>query len=147
MNATGLMRSAGALCIALVCTAAWPQEIRGVVSGVVSGDRVVLRTVDRTIDVKLAQIEAPPRDSLLGAASRRSLQELCYGKAATLMETGTALDGSTIGKLSCAGIRADEEQVRRGLTSITPRVAEFNSVLRNAQMTARNARRGLWAQS
>jgi endonuclease YncB( thermonuclease family) len=135
-----------AVTLAASCGGVLAQERFGVVTHVAAGDRLTLKTHDRTLDVVLAQIDAPHAGEPLAAASRESLEDICYGAAATLIETGTALDGATIGKVSCAGVRADEEQVRRGMARVRPTFLELNSILREAQQRAQVASLGIWRQ-
>lgn len=132
--------------LAVACTPVYAQEIFGVVSAVHSGDRLVLSAVDRTIDVQLAQIAAPAHGVPLAAQSRESLADICYGKAATLMVTGTALNGDTIGKVSCGGVPANEEQVRRGMARVEQPYRELNSLLRDAEREAVDAAVGMWRE-
>lgn len=134
------------LLFAMLAAPALAQERLGIVTEVATGDRIRFRTPDTWMNVVLAQIEAPALREPWGLVSRESLHTLCYNKVATLMETGTAPDGSTIGKLSCAGVRADEEQIRRGLARVEPPFTELNSVLRSAEEKARQRGLGIWAQ-
>jgi micrococcal nuclease len=137
-------RAVAALVLAVSSGLATAQEQFGIVTAVRSGDRVVLSTAERTVDVVLAQIRAPSLNEALGLDSQLSLAEICFRKAATLIETGTAPDGSTIGKLSCGGVSAQEAQVIRGLARLKPSSDEIDSALQNAQSAARRAQVGIW---
>jgi endonuclease YncB( thermonuclease family) len=138
------MRAAAVIVLAVACVGATSAEIPGVVVRVPAGDRVVLSTGNQHLNVELAQVTAPPVQTALGARARESLASLCYGQAATLVITGTAENGHTIGQLSCAGRDAAAEQVRRGLTEIKKPFDRVDSILRAAENGARAARAGMW---
>lgn len=120
--------------------------ITGTVVAVRLGDELVLRGKnDQRLNVRIAEIIAPRSPRRLRLASQQSLSALCLGGVATLTATGTALDGSTIGKVSCGGIPAGEHQVRRGLARVRPRFAPIDKLLRDAENDARAAGAGLWS--
>jgi micrococcal nuclease len=121
-----------------------PGEVLGLVSAVMTGDRALLRAERQTIAVRLAGIEAPAPNEPFWEESRESLRALCLGRAATLVETGTALDGSVLGSLSCDGVQINEEQVKRGMARATEHAQQLDSVLRDAQRSARAQRLGMW---
>ena len=52
--------------------------------------------------------------------------------------------GRTLGRVSCAGVDANAEQVRRGMAWVYVRYAPKYSPLYAVQAEARAARRGLW---
>lgn len=119
--------------------------VTGIVIAVPMGDRLVLRSDDdQRIDVRIAEITVPRSPQRLRLASQQSLSALCLGEVATLTATGTALDGSTVGKVSCGGIPVAEHQVRRGLARAKPRSARLDTLLRDAQNDAQTAGAGLW---
>jgi endonuclease YncB( thermonuclease family) len=128
------------------CVEAISAEIYGVVVRVPAGDRLVLYTGNQHLNVQLAQVTAPAVQSALGARARESLASLCYGQAATLVVTGTAENGHTIGQVSCAGRDAAAEQVRSGLAEVKKPFDRVDSMLRAAESDARAARAGMWAR-
>jgi endonuclease YncB( thermonuclease family) len=65
--------------------------------------------------VRLERIDAPERGQPFGKRSRQSLSEICAGKAAHVGDRGNDSYGQTIGRVSCAGIDANSEQVRLGM--------------------------------
>jgi endonuclease YncB( thermonuclease family) len=78
-----------------------------------------------------------------GQRSKQSLSDLCYGRDAVIEDGGRDRYGRTIGRVSCAGIDANAEQVRRGMAWVFDRYATDRS-LYAIQDEARAARRGLW---
>jgi endonuclease YncB( thermonuclease family) len=139
-RATALLMLAG-------CLAALPAhaDFAGTVASVHDGDTLTVRTNDRTIRLRLAEIDAPERAQAFGEHSRQSLVELCAGKRVhVVIARGTDRYGRTLGRISCEGVDANAEQVRRGMAWIFDRYAvDLN--LYALQADARAAGRGLWA--
>lgn len=129
----------------LVTASAAAQEVPGLVTRVMSGDRLEFRSPNSRIPVQLADVAAPRTGEPLADASRSALADLCYSQAATLAETGTATDGTTLGHVTCAGRNAAQEQVRRGMATVRPEILAKDSVMQDALNQAKRARRGLWA--
>ena len=94
--------------------------------------------------IRLADIDAPERKQRFGTRSQQSLAELCAGEVADVEDHGLDRYGRTIGRVSCAGIDANAEQVRRGMAWVFERYAPKDSPLYAVQADARAARRGLW---
>jgi hypothetical protein len=66
--------------------------------------------------IRLAEIDAPEkRRQPFGQRSKQSLSDLCYGRDAVIEDGRRDRYGRTIGRVSCAGIDANAEQVRRGM--------------------------------
>ena len=120
------------------------QEIEGVVVEVASGDALTLVGDHQRVRVRLAEIAAPVEGQPYAKESRNSLVDLCYGKAATLTRTGTDVYGWTLGRVSCGGISANDEQVRRGMAWVYQRYEQFDAPLRALEAQAKAAKRGLW---
>jgi endonuclease YncB( thermonuclease family) len=95
--------------------------------------------------VRLAQIDAPEYKQPYGAASRKSLAALCLKKPATVEAIETDSYGRVIGKVSCAGVDANLEQVRRGMAWVVARNIIPNSPLPEMEANARLRGLGLWA--
>jgi endonuclease YncB( thermonuclease family) len=75
----------------------------------------------------------------------QSLADLCDGKDARIDEQGKDRYGRTLGRVYCAGIDVNAEQVRRGMAWVYVRYAPKDSPLYAVQAEANAARRGLWA--
>lgn len=56
-----------------------------------------------------------------GRRSKQSLLEICGGNPAQVAEQGTDRYRRTIGRVSCAGVEANDEQVRRGMAWVATR--------------------------
>jgi endonuclease YncB( thermonuclease family) len=95
--------------------------------------------------VRLAQIDAPEYKQPYGAASRKSLAAICLKKPATVEAVETDSYGRVIGKVTCAGVDANVEQVRRGMAWVVARNIIPNSPLPEMEANARLRGLGLWA--
>jgi endonuclease YncB( thermonuclease family) len=95
--------------------------------------------------VRLAQIDAPEYKQPYGAASRKSLAAICLKKPATVESVEADSYGRVIGKVTCAGVDANVEQVRRGMAWVVARNTLPNSPLPEMEANARLRGLGLWA--
>ena len=119
-------------------------DFSGKVINVADGDTItVLRNTDQ-IRVRLTEIDAPEKRQSFGSKSRHSLHDICLGKIAFLREFGVDRYGRTLGRVSCAGVDANAEQVRRGMAWVYDRYVTDRSLYR-LQEEARSAKRGLWS--
>lgn len=124
--------------------AAHGGELHGVVVGVTDGDTLTVLVDRHRIRVRLSDIDAPERGQPYGARARQSLADLCYDRIATVAAAGTDRYGRTLGVVSCEGVVANREQVRRGLAWVYTRYTRRDSPLHAVQREARTRRRGLW---
>ncbi|HEV7478322.1 MAG TPA: thermonuclease family protein [Burkholderiales bacterium] len=127
-----------------VAHAAAADTISGKVVAVANGDTLTM--VDGAAKrhrIRLAEIDAPERKQAFGAESRKSLAEICLQKAA-VAET-VVKDRRLIGKVSCAGVDAGTEQVRRGMAWVFAGTVLPNSPLPEMEANARLRALGLWA--
>lgn len=142
-----MRRAAAALMLALASFVAHAGELQGRVVAVVDGDTLTILDVDRQQHrIRLAEIDAPEKAQPFGQRSKRALAELCFGRDAVIEDKGRDRYGRTIGRVSCEGIDANAEQVRRGMAWVYDRYVTDQS-LYAIQTEARTARRGLWADS
>lgn len=120
------------------------RVIVGRVVGVHDGDTItVLDAGKRQHKIRLAQIDAPERRQAFGERSRQSLADLVFGKEVEVV----AIDryGREVGKVQIAGLDANLEQVRRGMAWVYRKYANDPAYF-SAEIKARKAKRGLWAQ-
>lgn len=134
-----------ALISALLVGQAYAAEIAGKVVDVADGDTLTLLINRQQVRVRLAEIDAPERYQAFGTRSRQSLHELCHGKVAKVQDNGQDRYGRIIGQVSCGGVDANAEQVRRGLAWVFDRYARPDSPLHPLQDHARSMRAGLWS--
>ena len=133
------------LVLLLMAPTAGSAELLGRVVAVQDGDTLTVLVSHQQIRVRLIEIDAPEREQPFGTRSRQSLADLCVGKNARIAEQGKDRYDRTLGRVSCAGVDANAEQVRRGMAWVFERYAPRNSPLYAVQAAAASARRGLWA--
>jgi endonuclease YncB( thermonuclease family) len=133
-------------CALLASSAAFALEtLEGRVVRVVDGDGVIVLVGEERLNVRLADIDAPELRQAYGVASRQSLAALCGGELAKLEPRSRDRNRRVVGRVTCGGVDAGAEQVRRGMAWVFERYAPAGSPLYAVQMGARGASRGLWA--
>jgi len=122
------------------------EPISGKVVAVGDGDSLTLvDSAGKKMRIRLAQIDAPEYKQAFGTASRKSLAAICLRKPATVEAVETDSYGRMIGKVNCAGVDANVEQVRRGMAWVVARNTLPNSPLPEMEANARLRGLGLWA--
>jgi endonuclease YncB( thermonuclease family) len=120
-------------------------DFSGRVVKVSDGDKLTVLVAKRQIRVRLDGIDAPEIGQAFGKRSRQSLSSICAGKTADVVERGKDRDGRTIGRVTCAGMQANNEQVRQGQAWVLTRYEPFGSPLYELETYARLRQLGLWA--
>ncbi len=120
-------------------------EISGIVTEVQDGDSLILVNWQHIYRIRLVDIDVPELDWPRGRDARTSLFHLCALKRATAETVGEDRFGRTVARVTCAGVDAKTEQVRRGWAWVFERYAPKGSPLYGIEAEARLARRGLWA--
>lgn len=133
------------LCLLFLGHGAGAAEIVGRVVSVTDGDTLVVLVAKKQIKVRLTEIDAPERKQPFGTRSRQSLADLCASKDARVVEQGKDRYGRTLGRVYCAGVDANAEQVRRGFAWVYVKYAPKDSPLYQLERRARLSKRGLWA--
>lgn len=121
-------------------------DIEGRVVGIADGDTVTVLREREQIKVRLAEIDAPEKAQPFGKRSRQSLAELCFQQPVRVEDKGRDRYGRTIGRVWCAGVDANAEQVRRGMAWVYERYVT-DQALNTLQTRARSAHSGLWADA
>jgi len=132
-----------ALMLAAGTTAA--ETISGAVAVVIDGDTLtVVDDAKKQHRVRLAGIDAPQAKQPFGLQSAHSLARLCFKKAAKV-EWKAKERGLLVGEVTCDGVAANGEQVRRGMAWVSPRQTGPGSPLFELEAYARLRKVGLWA--
>lgn len=97
------------------------------------------------IKVRIAEIDAPERRQPFGAASKRSLSDLCFKVRAEIRQTARDRYGRTVARVTCRGQDASAHQVRSGMAWVFERYASDRSLFQ-LQDDAKAAGRGLWSE-
>lgn len=122
------------------------ETLSGTVVGIAAGDSLtILDARKRQHRVRLAEIDAPERKQAFGTQSRQSLAALCFKKAAQVEWQAKDQHQRPVGHVTCAGIDANAEQVRRGMAWVSPRFTKPGSPLYELEAYARIRGLGLWA--
>jgi endonuclease YncB( thermonuclease family) len=119
-------------------------DFSGHVVAVQDGDTLTVRAGSRQTRVRLDSIDAPEMSQAFGKPSKDSLAELCLSRTVFVREHGKDRNGRTIGRVTCAGVDANLEQVRRGMAWVFDRYVTDQSLYAQ-QNAARLSRRGLWS--
>jgi endonuclease YncB( thermonuclease family) len=120
-------------------------ELTGIVTEVQDGDSLTLVNWQATYKIRLADIDAPEWKQERGKDSRASLFHLCGLKKAKAETIGADRYGRTLARVTCAGVDANAEQVRRGWAWVFIRYAPRDSPLYRLEAEARSDKLGLWA--
>lgn len=119
----------------------------GRVVAVLDGDTItVLDARNKTHKIRLAEIDAPEKAQPFGQRAKQKMSELCFGSQASVSETGTDRYGRLIAKVSCNGQDANWTMVAEGFAWVYRQYAS-SPALFQAEMNARKAKRGLWAEA
>jgi endonuclease YncB( thermonuclease family) len=113
---------------------------------VVDGDSLVVLRGTEQVRVRLKEIDAPEHTQPFGKRSRQSLNDMCAKKRARVSWTETDRNGRAVGRVWCAGVDANAEQVRRGMAWVFDRYVR-DRTLYPLQDGARSHRIGLWADA
>jgi endonuclease YncB( thermonuclease family) len=120
-------------------------DFAGRVVRISDGDTLTVLVDKRQVRVRLDSIDAPESRQAFGKRSRQSLAAICAGKAANVAERGEDRYGRTIGRVTCDGVDANAEQVRRGMAWVFVRYVPIGSSLYEQEAYARLQKVGLWA--
>jgi endonuclease YncB( thermonuclease family) len=122
-------------------------EVTGKVVAVVDGDTLTVLRDKEQIKVRLVEIDAPEKAQAFGNRSKQSLSDLCFGKTATLADQGKDRYRRTLARVTCDGIDANAEQVRRGMAWVYRRYAPIDAPLYAVEGEAKAEKRGLWVDA
>jgi endonuclease YncB( thermonuclease family) len=139
------IRSALALfALAAFSLSAPAVDLEGRVVRVADGDTLTVLVHSRMLRVRLVEIDAPEKRQAFGRRSGQSLSGICMDKPARIVTRGIDRYDRVLGRVYCAGVDANAEQVRRGMAWVYDRYVTDASLYLQ-QDDARGARRGLWA--
>ena len=110
---------------------------------VTDGDTLVASCDHHQIVVRLAEIDAPEKRQRFALNSKLSLSEICLNKNAEIVPKSKDDRGRTIAYVTCEGINANTEQIKRGMAWVFDRFATDQD-LYALQDDAHTNKRGLW---
>ena len=120
------------------------EVLDGRVTHVADGDSLSVCIDHREVRIRLISIDAPEYQQPFGVEARKSLVDLCENKQARVDSAKEDQYGRKLGQVSCGGIDANAEQVRRGMAWVS-RLDQPDGSLISAERAARASRIGLWA--
>ncbi len=122
------------------------ELIAALVVAISDGDTLTVRPDDgEQLRVRVAEIDAPESRQPFGAASKRSLSDLCFRERAEIRPQKLDRYGRTVARVKCRGQDASAHQVRTGMAWVFDRYVTDRSLYR-LQDEARAAGRGLWSE-
>ena len=137
---------AAAIFIATWATPSLSGEFKAPVVAIHDGDTLTVLVQRSQVKIRLVDIDAPELKQPFGRRSRQSLVDLCARESATVLDRGKDRYGRTLGQVTCRGINANAEQVRRGMAWVFERYAPKDSYLYALQAEARSTKQGLWVE-
>jgi len=122
------------------------ETLSGTVVSVLDGDTLtIVDAQKRRYRVRLGQVDAPESKQAFGVKSARSLHDLCFRKTAEVEWQAKDQHNRHVGHVTCAGVDANAEQVRRGMAWVSPRSTQPGSPLYELEAYARVRGIGLWS--
>lgn len=122
------------------------QVLLALVVAISDGDTITVRPDGgEQLKVRVAEIDAPESRQPFGAASKRSLSDLCFNVRAEIHPQKADRYGRTVARVSCRGQDASAHQVRAGMAWVFDRYVT-DRTLYGLQDDARAAGRGLWSE-
>ena len=127
-------------------TAAYAEEFSAKVIVVIDGDTVLILRGNKQIKVRLAGIDAPEKMQAFGENSKQSLTELVLNKQVRVDSQAKDNYGRMVAQIKVDELNVNYEQVQRGMAWAYSRFNRSKALL-VLQNGAREAKRGLWAQT
>jgi micrococcal nuclease len=125
------------------------QSFTGKVVGVKDGDTIeVLRQTEagpRPVTVRLHGIDAPETGQAYGTRAEQYLANQVFSQTVAVRVTDTDRYGRTVGIILKNGQNLNEDMVRAGYAWWYEQYAPNDAALKQGQSSARQLRRGLWA--
>jgi len=148
------------LLLACIFSSSHAEEFSSKVIAVLDGDTVLIKRTSGLVKIRLAEIDAPevghagmggqPPNSqkaqAFGETSKRSLSDMVLGKQVKVVSQAVDQYGRMVAHISVNGLDVNAEQIRRGMAWEYSNY-HSNKVYIALQQEAKQARRGLWAQS
>lgn len=128
----------------LIPSTALAEIISGEVIKISDGDTLTILTDANTqLKIRLTEIDAPEKKQAFGNVSKQALSSLCFRKKAIVNTTQKDRYGRILGRVTCAGIDANAEQVKTGMAWVYDKYVTDKS-LYDLQDRAKNNKIGLW---
>ena len=134
-----------ALLVLSALAPALAADLEGRVVAIVDGDTLDLLTAEqRTVRVRLAEIDAPEHRQAFGTRAREALSDLAFGKAARAELVDRDRWGRAVGRVYVGDLEVNADLVRQGFAWVF-RKYRHRPALLELEADAKANRRGLWA--
>ncbi|QMT61830.1 thermonuclease family protein [Legionella sp. PC997] len=128
----------------LIPYAAFAEIISGEVIKISDGDTLTILTdTNIQLKIRLIEIDAPEKKQAFGSVSKQALSTLCFRKEAIVNTNAKDQYGRILGRVTCAGIDVNAEQVKTGMAWVYDKYVTDKS-LYDLQDQAKNNKLGLW---
>lgn len=132
------------LCISCVISG---ERIDGHVVSIHDGDTLTLLIAgNKTVKVRLKQVDAPESNQAFGQKSQQSLSSLVFGKDVVVDKETIDKYGRTVGTIFLGDKDINKEQVARGMAWVYRQYLRDQSLLL-VEDGARQSKTGLWSDS
>ncbi|MEN30559.1 micrococcal nuclease [Salmonella enterica] len=133
------------LCIILFPGSLFAAEIQGKVIRVLDGDTIEVLQDNKSVRVRLVNIDAPEKKQAFGRRSTNQLKGLVVAQPVTVTYTKTDRYGRIIGRVfTTNGIEANRFMVKSGAAWVYE-YYNTDKALPALQLEAQKMKRGLWA--
>lgn len=133
--------------VAALAGADYPRELAGKVVKVTDGDTLTV-LVDKTEHkIRLAGIDAPEAKQPFGSRAKQALSDRVFGKTVQVEVTDKDRYGRLVGVVTIDGRNVNVELVSDGMAWWYRKYAPGDKSLKDAEMQAKYAKRGLWADA
>ena len=130
-----------------VCASGADAYVLGRTVGVTDGDTITVLDANRTpIRVRLFGIDAPEKAQDFGQKAKQALSVLVFGREVRVEVTSTDRYGRSIGKVHAGTTYVNLAMVQAGFAWHYRQYAPDDQDLLGAEVAARAAGKGLWAQ-
>ncbi len=135
------------LCAGVHNARAQSEVVTGRVVGVHDGDSITVLAAGKVqLKIRLEGIDAPELKQPFSQQSKEALSGLVFGKTVSLHVTGTDRYKRTLAVVIVGGLNVNREMLLRGFAWHFVRYSK-DAALKAAQIEAKEAMRGLWADS
>lgn len=121
------------------------ERLEGRVVGIHDGDTLTLLVAgNKTLKVRLAQIDAVESQQAFGQKSRQSLSDMVFNKQVRVDKEAVDRYGRIVGTVFVDDLNVNRKQVEQGMAWVYRQYAHDNTLLQ-LEANAKQARLGLWA--
>lgn len=144
-----MFRLTAACSILLLASAAPPAPVEtftGKAVGISDGDTLTVLVDRMQVKIPLEGIDAPEKSQAFGSKAKQALTDLVAGKSVEVHKTGEDRYGRTLARVIVDGQDVSESMIAQGFAWHYKKYSK-DETLANLEDTARNAKRGLWADA